>query len=179
MICDPFPAYVASAFRIKYATEAWERAGASRLRRQVFCQEQGVFARDDRDLIDLSAIPIVAISMLGVGEDEVVGTVRIWQSGPSLWWGGRLAVAGNYRKTGMLGSSLIRLAVCSAHARGCEKFLAYVQSTNAPLFHRLHWQTLDEINLHGRPHHVMEADLAFYPPFATPETGFQTLRKAA
>ena len=35
------------------------------------------------------------------------------------------------------------------------------------------------IDLHGRPHHRMEADLSFYPPFHAPETGFLTLRKAA
>jgi hypothetical protein len=44
------------------------------------------------------------------------------------------------------------------------------------LFQQLHWRTLEEIELHGRPHHLMEADLAFYPPFRAPETGFLALR---
>jgi putative N-acetyltransferase (TIGR04045 family) len=80
---------------------------------------------------------------------------------------------------GALGAALIRLAVSSAHARGCRRFLAHVQSQNALLFQRLHWRTLEIIELHGRPHHRMEADLDSYPPFAAPETGFLTLRKAA
>jgi len=97
-----------------------------------------------------------------------------------LWWGSRLAVARDYRKMGALGTSLIRLAVGSAHARGCRRFLAHVQSGNAALFHSLHWHTLEETTLHGRPHHLMEADLARYPAIRNPETGFMTfLRQAA
>ena len=47
------------------------------------------------------------------------------------------------------------------------------------LFRRLHWQTLDEIEMHGRPHHLMQADLRHYPPFADAETGFLSLPKKA
>ena len=73
---------------------------------------------------------------------------------------------------GRIGADLIRLAVSSAHARGCERFLANVQSQNALLFQRLHWRSLEEFDWFGRPHHRMEADLAHYPPFRTPEVGF-------
>jgi putative N-acetyltransferase (TIGR04045 family) len=175
----PYKAFLASAFQIKYATEDWERNGAARLRREVFCEEQGLFERDDRDEIDEIAIPIVAVSLLGIAADDVVGTVRIHEAEPGIWWGSRLAVASDYRRVGAVGSSLIRLAVSSAHARGCTRFLANVQSQNATLFHRLHWRTLREFDLHGHPHHHMEADLAFYPPFGTPESGFHALRKTA
>jgi putative N-acetyltransferase (TIGR04045 family) len=106
----------------------------------------------------------------------VVGTVRIHEQAPGLWRGSRLAVAPDYRRVGAIGASLIRLAVTSAHALGCRRFLAHVQSQNALLFQRLRWRTLEEIELHGRPHHLMEADLAFYPPFGAPETGFLALR---
>ena len=88
------------------------------------------------------------------------------------WWGSRLAVARQYRRAAALGAALIQLAVSSAHARGCRRFLAHVQSQNALLFQRLHWRALEEVELHGRPHLRMEADLAFYPPFAAPEIGF-------
>jgi len=97
-----------------------------------------------------------------------------------VFWGSRLAVAAEHRKVAAVGTSLIRLAVSSAHARGCRRFLAHVQSQNALLFRRLHWTTLAEVELHGRPHHFMQADLAFYPPIADPEIGFLSLpRKAA
>jgi putative N-acetyltransferase (TIGR04045 family) len=81
-------------------------------------------------------------------------------------------VAQHARRIGSVGSGLIRLAVCTAHAHGCHTFLAQVQSQNAPLFRRLHWQTLAEIEVHGLPHHLMQADLAFYPPISDGDVGF-------
>jgi putative N-acetyltransferase (TIGR04045 family) len=179
MIFEPLKPFLPSEYQVKYATAAWEQRGAAALRRAVFCQEQGLFAGDDRDEIDRVATCIVALSMLAVAADAVVGTVRIHEESPGLWWGSRLAVAADHRRVGALGTSLIRLAVSSAHARGCTRFLAHVQSQNALLFHRLQWRTLDIVELHGRPHHRMEADLDFYPPFTAPETGFMTLRTAA
>ena len=178
MIFEPFQAFTACEFQIKFATEAWERTGAARLRHHVFCAEQGLF-RDDRDALDESAIAIVALSMLGVAADEVVGTVRIHEAEPGLWWGSRLAVCPRHRRVGALGTALIQLAVSAAHARGCRRFLAHVQSQNVPLFRRLGWTTLEEVTLHGHPHHRMEANLAAYPPFMTPEIGFLALPKRA
>jgi putative N-acetyltransferase (TIGR04045 family) len=179
MIFDPFPVFLPAAYRVKFATEAWERREAAALRRQVFCEEQGIFASDDRDDIDAIAIPLVAISSLGVAPHDVVGTVRIHEAEPGVWWGSRLAVAAEYRRIGALGSALIRLAVCSANARGCRRFYAHVQSQNALLFRRLHWRTIEETELRGRPHHFMQADLAHYPPIADPEVGLLSLPKRA
>lgn len=179
MICDPFPLFLPSEYRVKFATEAWERREAAALRCQVFCDEQGIFADDDRDAIDDIAIPIVALSSFVVVSHEVVGTVRIHEADPGTWWGSRLAVAADYRRIGALGSALIRLAVSSAHARGCRRFFAHVQSQNAPLFRRLRWATIEEIDIHGRPHHFMQADLGHYPPIADAETGFMSLPKKA
>ena len=179
MMFDPFRPFVSSAFTVKFATEAWERRGAAALRRQVFCAEQGLFGEDDRDALDEVAITIVALSSYAVAPDAVVGTVRIHEAEPGLWWGSRLAVAADHRRVGDLGASLIRLAVSSAHARGCTIFRAHVQSQNALLFRRLHWTANRDLELQGRPHKEMQADLSFYPPFATPETGFLTLPRRA
>ena len=179
MIFDSFPVFLPAEYRVKFATEAWERREAAALRRQVFCEEQGIFAGDDRDDIDAIAIPLVVISSLGVAPHDVVGTVRIHEAEPGVWWGSRLAVAADYRRIGALGSSLIRLAVCAAHARGCRRFYAHVQSQNALLFRRLHWRTIEETELRGRPHHFMQADLAHYPPILDPEVGFLSLPKRA
>ena len=179
MIFDPFPVFLPSEYRVKFATEAWERREAAKLRRQVFCDEQGIFSGDDRDAIDELAIPIVAISSLGVAPHDVVGTVRIHEPEPGIWWGSRLAVATAYRRMGAIGTSLVRLAVSSANARGCRRFFAHVQSQNALLFQRLHWHTIEETEFHGRPHHFMQADLAHYPPIADAEVGFLSLPKMA
>jgi len=179
ILLPPSPPFVASEYHVKYATESWERREAAALRRAVFCREQGLFAGDDRDGIDAVATTIVALAMLAVTADAVVGTVRIHEERPGLWWGSRLAVAAAHRRVGALGTALIRLAVSSARGRGCTRFLAHVQSANAALFERLHWRTLEIVDLYGCPHHRMEADLDRYPAFAAPETGFVALRKAA
>src|ERR1700693_94741 len=155
MMFDPFPAFLPCEYRVKFATEAWERREAAALRRRVFCGEQGIFPGDDRDEIDDIAIPIVVTSLFGVAAHDVVGTVRIHTPEPGTWWGSRLAVAPEYRRISALGTSLIRLAVCSAHARGCKRFFAHVQSQNALIFHRLHSTSLGETEVHGRPPHFM------------------------
>jgi putative N-acetyltransferase (TIGR04045 family) len=172
---EPFKPFVPSEYQVKLATAAWEHGGALALRRRVFCEEQQIFRRDDRDAVDEVAITIVAVSLLGVTFDEVVGTVRIHEAEAGVWWGSRLAVDPRHRRIASLGAALIRLAVCSAHARGCHRFLAHVQAQNALLFQRLHWTTLAEVELHGRLHHRMEADLRFYPPILDGETGFVAL----
>ena len=165
---EPFRPYVTPTHRVCIATQAWQQIAAAQLRRDVFCKEQGIFTGDDRDAIDSIATPIVAMSRLLGEDDHVIGTVRIHpgsHQGPEQgeWWGSRLAVCRNYRRQAGLGTSLIRLAVTTAHARGCTRFLAHVQSANVLLFQRLHWQSLVEMELHGIAHHLMEADLAHYP----------------
>ena len=181
MIFEPFRPFVASGFQVKFATERWEKAAAAALRRKVFCDEQRIFEHDDRDATDDAAIALVAVSLLGIAADDVVGTVRIHrdEADADTWWGSRLAVEPNYRRLGAVGAGLIRLAVSSAHARGCGRFLANVQSQNTLLFQHMHWRSLGEFDWHGRPHHRMEADLDHYPPFVSPEIGFLSLPKAA
>lgn len=159
-------------FRIKWAQSAWERREAHALRRAVFCTEQGLFGGDDRDGIDERAQLLVALSCIGGCHDAVVGTVRIHEELPGVWWGSRLAVESTFRSVGRIGATLIRLAVSSAHSHGCHTFLAHVQTQNVPLFERLHWRSVQEEMLHGRVHHLMQADLDHYPPYATPFTGF-------
>jgi putative N-acetyltransferase (TIGR04045 family) len=161
-------------FRIKWAATDWEREQALALRRAVFCAEQGIFPGDDRDIVDDHAQLIVALSCVGGAPDAVVGTVRIHEEAPGRWWGSRLAVHAAFRHHGRIGATLIRLAVSSAHARGCREFLAHVQSQNAAMFERLHWRSLQRETLHGRAHDLMQADLAHYAPCDTPYVGFVT-----
>lgn len=179
MLDFPVTAFFPPQYLIKWATQDWERRQMWALRRAVFCEEQALFDGDDRDAVDETAIPLVAIACIAGQPDEVVGTVRIHNPEPGVWWGSRLAVAADYRRQGHLGAALIRLAVSSAHARDCHTFLAQVQSRNVPLFRRLHWRSLEEISLHGRPHHLMQADLDWYPPYAEGATGFITTGRIA
>ncbi|QHQ34352.1 MSMEG_0567/Sll0786 family nitrogen starvation N-acetyltransferase [Algicella marina] len=181
MIIEKPQQFITPEFLIRAATAAWEVGGAASLRHRVFVEEQGIFQTHDRDEIDHVALPLVAISTIASEADEVVGTVRIYEAEPGLWWGSRLAVAPAYRRIGRLGAELIRLAVSSAHGAGCETFLAHVQMQNVPMFQALHWEAVEEADLHGVAHMKMRADLDFYPPFLEPETGWMALtrRKAA
>ena len=171
---DESSCFMPCEFRVKWAATSWEREQAWALRRAVFCAEQGIFPGDDRDAIDEHAQLIVALSCVGGALDAVVGTVRIHEQSPGRWWGSRLAVHAAFRHHGRIGATLIRLAVSSAHARGCHEFFAHVQSQNAPMFQRLHWRSLQRETLHGRPHDLMQADLAHYAPCETPDAGFVT-----
>lgn len=175
-MCELPTAFSPCEFRVKWADGGWEINEARKLRRAVFCGEQGLFGEDDLDAIDAHAQPLVALSCVGGMPEQVVGTVRIHRSdaGDGAWWGSRLAVHAGVRRHGRLGAGLIRLAVTSAHARGCSVFLAHVQQQNRALFEKLHWRALSEQMLHGKAHVLMQADLAYYPPCHDPLTGFVT-----
>lgn len=162
------PDRFAAEFLIRAAVTEAEQTGAAALRRRVFVSEQGVFAEDDRDAIDAVALPLVALT-----GGAVAGTVRIHEAAPGVWWGSRLAVAPEHRRVGRLGAELIRLAVGTARARGAREFHAHVQRQNAPLFLRLRWWIAAEVDLHGRPHLHMLADLASYAPVEDPATGWR------
>ncbi|MCZ4255617.1 GNAT family N-acetyltransferase [Sulfitobacter sp. G21635-S1] len=159
-------------YYIRAASKPFEARGAEALRRRVFVEEQRIFQTHDRDEIDLVATHLVALSTYAHEADQVVGTVRIHEERPGLWWGSRLAVDSDFRQVGRLGTELIRLAVCTANARGCDAFLAHVQMQNVPLFRRLKWTVLEEVTLHGVPHARMSADLSFYPPCEDPAAGW-------
>ncbi len=175
MIADAFDPFAACHFRLKAATDDWERTGAAALRARVFCDEQGIFVGHDRDAIDDEAIHLVALSTMAVLADEVVGTVRIHQGEGGVWTGSRLAVDRRYRRVGALGTALIRLAVGTANALGCARFTAHVQVGNELMFRRLRWRKVAAVELHGRPHVLMEADLAAYPPLPDVLGGFHAL----
>lgn len=173
--CELPSDFASPEFRIQWASGAWMRREALALRRRVFCDEQGLFAGDDADTIDAedpSCRLLVAVTAWGAQPDEIIGTVRIHQPEPGLWWGSRLAVRRDWRRNSQVGTSLIRLAVSSAHALGCREFLAHVQAQNVTLFQRLHWTVRDEMIIHERMHALMCADLGEYPPCATPYEGF-------
>lgn len=164
------PAY--SEYTIKWASLDWEAQQAFALRRRVFCDEQSLFEGDDRDLTDKNAQLLVALGGHGGWHEQVVGTVRIHEEEPGIWYGSRLAVDPAFRTQGYLGAILIKLAVSSAHALGCCCFMARVQAQNETLFRRLHWNRVGEENIRGLPHVIMQAGLEHYPPCHTPKSGF-------
>ena len=180
MLTDTNDAFIPGEYRIQLADAPWEKRACAALRRQVFCHEQRLFVDSDEDEWDPVALPIAAIAcVLGMAH-TVVGTVRIHPCGDGTWQGSRLAVLPEFRRMAALGTALIRHAVGSAQALGCERFVAHVQAQNVPLFQRLHWRSLQLTPLHGIPHHLMEADLSRYAPCLAPAVSLYTaLRSAA
>lgn len=183
MIFDTYHHFTPSDYVFKIARTREELAGYWALRRAIFCVEQGIFTDTDRDAIDEHAIPIVCETLLAGMEDSVVGVVRIDEREPGVWYGSRLGVAADfrsvkkispgvamrnhqpvYRGLGALGAGLIYKAVSTAHKLGCREFLATVQHQNARFFQRLHWEPLEELQLHGLTHVRMRADLGYYRP---------------
>ena len=140
------------------------------LRRNIFCSEQHVFETSDCDDLDAIAYPIAAVHHSsepahddGV-ETDVVGVVRIVETEPRLWYGGRLGVHSDFRRHNQIGKGLIWKAVTTANGWGCDRFLATVQIQNVRFFRRLHWTSIDQLEIRGIPHHLMEADLNYYLP---------------
>lgn len=150
---------------IRRAADSWEHEAALRLRRDVFCEEQGIFANDDRDANDEVARTIVAVTLVMGIADAVVGTVRIHEAAPRRWIGSRLAVRIDHRGVPGLGAGLVHRAVGTALAHGCDEFLAMVQRPNVLFFRRLRWESLEERDVHGYPHMLMRADLDAYEPY--------------
>lgn len=162
--------FISPNIAVVSARDRWQLAGSRQLRRQVFCTEQAVFAEDDSDEHDARALTIVALSTVAGMLDRVIGTVRIFEAPDaqdptrSAWYGGRLAVAPEYRRNASVGDRLTVAAVASARAYGARRFLATVQQANVGFFARHHFQHLYALSLHGRPHALMEADMSKFSP---------------
>lgn len=159
----PVRSQTAQRVTAELAYEPWQVAAYFALRRQIFADEQGLFAACDRDRFDECASPIVAQGEIAGMPDGVVGVVRIYPDGGDTWYGGRLGVARQYRRVGAVGTALITEAVSTAHAWGCRRFLATVQEANARYFEHHHFRRLEALELHGRAHFLMQADLERYP----------------
>jgi len=160
----PLRRQLAADVLARVVSEPWELEGYYRLRRAIFAEEQQLFEQSDVDAYDAHATPIVATSQIAGMPDEVVGVVRIYETTRNVWYGGRLGVSREYRRRGAVGAALIYTAVSSAHAWGCERFFATVQLQNVRYFEHNHFAELEQIELCGRPHALMAADLAAFPP---------------
>jgi putative N-acetyltransferase (TIGR04045 family) len=145
--------------------------GYWQLRRTIFCQEQHLFEEHDRDDRDDRAYPIAAIHPGASQFFGVVGVVRILEEKAGIWYGGRLGVNDSYRRQNQIGKGLIWKAVTTAHGWGAQRFLATVQLQNVRFFERLHWHSLESMDIRGVRHHLMEADLAYYQPVSQPCPG--------
>jgi len=143
----------------KVVETATERAGHFAVRHTIFVEEQHLFDESDVDKYDSDAILLVA---LDTQTGAVVGAVRCIATGADVWYGGRLAVLPAYRRLpAAVGASLCHLAEATVIARGCRRFLAYIQLQNVRFFEHLGWTAMGEPICHyGEPHQIMSASLA-------------------
>ncbi len=152
--------YRAPTVLLTLAREPWQRAAYERIRRAIFVEEQALFAGSDRDEHDETALPIVAIGLTAGTPDEVVGVVRIYETKPGLWYGGRLGLAHGYRRRSAVGSLLVNAAVATARALGATRFLATIQLANVTYFERQHFRVCGPALDGGVQHQLMAAELA-------------------
>ncbi|WP_305788953.1 MSMEG_0567/sll0787 family protein [Symbioplanes lichenis] len=134
-----------------------DRRDYHRLRRQVFVDEQRLFARDDLD--DRDADPRTVVLVARAADGTTLGGVRVGpvDSGPDLgWWvGGRLVVDPAVRGAHGIGPALVRAACAYAEGAGALRFEATVQRRWETMFRRLGWQRIRDVSVAGQPHALM------------------------
>lgn len=129
-----------AAWHIRVADPA-DTASYRRLRREVFVDEQGLFAGHDHDDVDDDPRTVVLVAVADAG--DVLGGVRLapaTERDIGWWTGGRLVVRRGARHAGGIGSALVRAACREAVARGVVRFEATVQERTEPLFRHLGWE---------------------------------------
>jgi putative N-acetyltransferase (TIGR04045 family) len=133
-----------------------QRAAHFSVRRDVFVDEQAMFAVDDRDERDVRITTLHAIGMAG---GRVAGAVRLYPLREGDGKGDRLAVLPEARH-GALGALLVRFAVRTAGARGGARMVAMIQLANVAFFESLGWRRDGAaVAFHGRPHQPMAITL--------------------
>ena len=139
------------------ARSAADLADHFRIRHQVFVDEQGIFARSDRDEHDHDP---ATLHVLGQWDGQPAGAVRLYPlDDRGLWKGDRLAVLAAFRQQ-RLGELLVRFAVRTAGDCGGDRMIAYIQLANVTFFEHLGWCRVDDpVEYVGLPHQQMDIAL--------------------
>lgn len=168
----------AASLTCRAVTTRAERDAHFQIRRQVFVAEQGLFRgmsgrsgisgiSGDRDGTDRDGTDLdwhdddpATIHVVGLADDQICGTVRLYPLGADgMWKGDRLAVLASHRHLG-LGAPLVRFAVSSAGRLGGREMEAFIQPANVAFFRWLGWRrTGDLVDYAGIPHQRMLIDL--------------------
>ena len=107
--------------QLRWAEDPEDLTRAVELRKQVFCEEQGVPVSEELDGRDSEAEHIVALALdpLAPDRERVIGTLRLLLDGPRAKVG-RVAVARDWRRRG-IASRMLTLALVRAREHGCTE----------------------------------------------------------
>ena len=149
----------AASLTCRAVTTSAERDAHFQVRRQVFVAEQELFGGSGGDRDGYDSDP-ATIHVVGLADDQICGTVRLYPLGADgRWKGDRLAVLASHRHLG-LGAPLVRFAVSSAARLGGREMEAFIQPANVAFFRWLGWRrTGDLVDYAGIPHQRMLIDL--------------------
>jgi predicted GNAT family N-acyltransferase len=133
---------------VRPARHERELAAALDVRHEVFCIEQGVSLRDERDGRDRDALHLVAVE-----DGVVVGTCRLLLEGTTVKLG-RMAVARSRRGLG-LARALLGEADAQARVLGGEHIMLGAQVTAQVLYERAGYEAYGDVFLDAGIEHVM------------------------
>jgi YbgC/YbaW family acyl-CoA thioester hydrolase len=128
-----FDAFEARAPMIEVQVGDWAALGAdaTRLRREVFTDEQGIDAALDHDGADADALHAVARNRLGLA----LATGRMVAAGPGRVKVGRMAVMASMRGSSV-GRQVLDALVAAARARGEREVMLHAQASAVGFYRR-------------------------------------------
>jgi predicted GNAT family N-acyltransferase len=124
----------ALTYQVRRADGPDELAAALDLRYEVFCIEQGVPPREERDGRDDQGLHLVAIA-----DGELVGTCRLVFAGSTVQFS-RLAVRADVRRQGVA-TALLSEADREARLGGANRLVLHAQTYALPLYEKAGYRT--------------------------------------
>jgi predicted GNAT family N-acyltransferase len=135
---------------VRRARDPGEVEAALALRREVFCDEQGVTLEDELDGRDDEALHIVALD-----DGVLVGTCRLLVEGDTVTLG-RMAVARAARGRGLAGE-LLAEAEARSRELGARRIVMAAQVGARSVYERVGYEPYGDVFLDAGIDHVMMA----------------------
>jgi len=146
-------ALTALAYQIRRAEGPDEVSAALDLRYEVFCREQGVPAREERDGRDPEGVHLVALA-----GGELLGTCRLVFVGSTVQFS-RLAVRADARRQG-IATALLAQADRETRLAGANRLVLHAQTYALPLYEAAGYRTRGRVFVEAGIEHVaMEKQL--------------------
>jgi YbgC/YbaW family acyl-CoA thioester hydrolase len=155
---DILTAYEAGAPMVQVKRGSWAEIGkdASKVRTEVFVEEQRIPIEMEWDEADQTAVHAVAYNRLG----QPLATGRLLQHAPGVAKVGRMAV-NRVLRGGSLGREILESLALAARERGDHEIVLHAQRSAEGFYHRLGFATrgepFDEV---GIPHLEMVRSIA-------------------